>query len=209
MGTTDTVSSWAAWFNFGIAIASAISGIFAGVLYSYRKTRCMEKRDAEITPKFQEQQSIINDCMVALRVKTSADRVMIGQFHNGGKFLDGSPMKRFSITHESCDIGVPFEGSSLQNIVVTILWDLISYVKQDDPQMWYTRDLPEGHFRSYCKSHGIDAFSVLPIRKHELITGFLLIQWCDLDKVPTNFDATEDILREYRSTVEVELLLRK
>jgi hypothetical protein len=201
-------SSVSFWFDIGVTLAATVSGIWGGIFYARKKDKQTERHDAEISPKFQQQQNIINDCLVALRVRTNADRVKIGQFHNGGKFLDGSPMKRFSITHESCDMGVPFEGANLQNIVVTILWDLISYVKQNDTKLWYTRDLPEGHFRSYNKSHGIDAFMVLPIRKHDLITGFVMVEWCDLDKIPDTFDATNEVMKEFRSTIEVELLLR-
>jgi hypothetical protein len=205
---TNLSSSVSFWFDLGVTLAATVSGIYGGIVYARKTDKLAERHDAEISPKFQQQQNIINDCLVALRVRTNADRIKIGQFHNGGKFLDGSPMKRFSITHESCDMGVPFEGANLQNIVVTILWDLISYVKQNDTKLWYTRDLPEGHFRSYNKSHGIDAFMVLPIRKHDLITGFVMVEWCDLDKIPDTFDVTDEVLKEFRSTIEVELLLR-
>ena len=209
MGVFTSISSaWSFWFDLGVTLAATVSGIYGGIVYARKKDKLAERHDAEISPKFQQQQNIINDCLVALRVRTNADRIKIGQFHNGGKFLDGSPMKRFSITHESCDMGVPFEGANLQNIVVTILWDLISYVKQNDTKLWYTRDLPEGHFRSYNKSHGIDAFMVLPIRKHDLITGFVMVEWCDLDKIPDTFDVTDEVMKEFRSTIEVELLLR-
>ena len=74
--------------------------------------------------------------------------------------------------------------------------------------MHYTRDLPEGHFRSYNKAHGIDSFMILPIRKHDLITGFVMVEWCDLDKIPDTFDEVEETMKEHRSIVEVELLLR-
>jgi len=197
------------WFEFAMTLTAAVGGVLGGAFFTHKKVKEEEKKDAEISPKFQQQQNIINDSLVALRVRTNADRVKIGQFHNGGKFLDGSPMKRFSITHESCDAGVPFEGSNLQNIVVTILWDLISFVKKNETSLLMTRDLPEGHFRSYNKSHGIDAFMVLPIKKHDLITGFIMVEWCDLDKIPEEMERVEETVREYRSTIEVELLLRK
>jgi hypothetical protein len=197
------------WFEFAMTLTAVVGGVLGGAFFTHKKVKEEEKKDAEISPKFQQQQNIINDSLVALRVRTNADRVKIGQFHNGGKFLDGSPMKRFSITHESCDVGVPFEGSNLQNIVVTILWDLISFVKKNETSLLMTRDLPEGHFRSYNKSHGIDAFMVLPIKKHDLITGFIMVEWCDLDKIPDEMDRVEETVREYRSTIEVELLLRR
>ena len=205
---SNIFSSWSVWFDVGGALATLLLGAWGGMRYSNKRAEDTHRKEAEISPKFQQQQNVVNDCLVALRIRANADRVKIGQFHNGGKFLDGSPMKRFSVTHESCDIGVPFEGTHLQNIVVTILWDLISYVKQSNTKLWYTRDLPEGHFRSYNKAHGIDAFMVLPIHKHDLITGFVMVEWCDLDKIPDNTIMIENLMSEYRSTIEVELLLK-
>ena len=141
---SNIFSSWSVWFDVGGALATLLLGAWGGMRYSNKRAEDTHRKEAEISPKFQQQQNVVNDCLVALRIRANADRVKIGQFHNGGKFLDGSPMKRFSVTHESCDIGVPFEGTHLQNIVVTILWDLISYVKQSNTKLWYTRDLPEG-----------------------------------------------------------------
>lgn len=207
MSISSIFSSWSLWFEIGSALVAMGFGIWGGIEYSKKKTKENDRKEAEITPRFQTQQNTINKCIIAMRARLNADRTKIGQFHNGGKFFDGSSMKRFSVTHESCDLGVPFEGGNLQNIVVTILWDLISYVKQDNPKIWFIKELPEGHFRSYSKAHGIDAFAVLPIRKHDLITGFVMVEWCDSDKISANIGGVEKIMREYRSTVEVELLL--
>lgn len=204
----NTFSSWPIWFDFGGALTTLLLGVWGGIRYSNKKMKDNDHKEAEISPKFQQQQNIVHDSLVALCVRANADKVKIGQFHNGGKFLDGSSMKRFSVTHESCDIGVPFDGTHLQNIVVTVLWDLIVCLKQDAPKLRFTKDLPEGHFRSYNKAHGIDAFMVLPIHKHDLITGFLMVEWCDLDKIPEHTSKVENYIDEYRSIIEVELLLK-
>jgi hypothetical protein len=206
--STTIVTDISNWYNIGMAIGAFSLGI-AGFFIGRNKKNDDEKHDASINQLFQVKQNIINDKLVAYRVLMNADRAKIGQFHNGGKFLDGSPMKRFSITHESCDSGVPFQGAHLQNIVVTILWDLILSMKKNDGAIVFTKDLPEGNFRSYYKSHGIDAFAILPVRKDELFTGFVMVEWCDIDKVPQDLAEAKAIAEEYRSAIEVEMLLRR
>jgi len=201
---TSTIMSW---YNIGITAGGIAAGVIAYFLGKKRGAD-VETKGSDITPQFQQKQNIVNDQLVALRILTNADRSKIGQFHNGGKFLDGSSMKRFSITHESCDIGVPFEGAGLQNIVVTIFWDLIALTKKNASDVVFSKDLPEGHFRSWCKSHGIDALLVLPIRKDELYIGFVMLEWCDVDKIPQNLDSVRKITEEMRASIEVEMLLR-
>jgi len=202
---TSNISSW---YNIGWMAGSAIAGVCA-YFWGRRKGVESDLKNADITPKFQQKQNIIYDQVLALRILTGADRSKIGQFHNGGKFLDGSSMKRFSITHESCDLGVPFEGTNLQNIVVTIFWDMISLIKSEKPEVVFAKDLPEGHFRSYCRSHGVDAVLLLPIRKDELYTGFVMLEWCDVDKIPQDLNKVKDIAEHHRASIEVEMLLRR
>lgn len=206
--TTSILTDFSMWYNIGMTAGAIMAGV-GGFLFGKRKKEDEEKRDSSITPVYEQKQDVINDKLVAFRVLSNADRAKICQFHNGGKFLDGSSMKRFSVTHERCDIGVPFEGSTLQNIVVTIFWDLIVRMKKDDGSVVFTRDLPDGHFKSYYKSHGIDAFNILPIRKDELYIGFLMAEWSDIDKVPSDIEIPKKVIEEYRSSIEVEMLIRR
>lgn len=167
-----------------------------------------DPKNINISPAFQQKQNLINDHLVALRILSGADRAKIGQFHNGGKFLDGTSMKRFSVTHESCEIGVPFDGQTLQNIVVTIFWDMIAMSKQNKSDVVFTKDLPLCHYQAYCRSHGVDAILILPIRREELYIGFLLVEWCDVDKIPQDLERVKKIAEEHRAAIEVEMLLR-
>ena len=199
------------WFNAGWQIGGFLIGVIAAYLAGHKKgsNTADHPKNADITPAFQTKQTIISDQLVSLRILTNAARTRLAQFHNGGRFLDGSSVKRFSITHESCEIGIPFEATSFQNIVVTVFWDLITLTKSNKAEVVFVKDLPEGLYRSYCRSHGIDAILVLPIRKDELYTGSLIVEWCDIDKVPQDLETVKKVAEEHRTKIEVEMLLGK
>lgn len=204
-------STLVSWFNAGWQIGGLFLGIVAAYIAGLKKgsSNAENPKNADITPIFQTKQTVINDQLVSLRILANADRTRIAQFHNGGRFLDGTSVKRFSITHESCEIGIPFEATLLQNVVVTIFWDLIALAKANNTQVVFVKDLPLGQYRSYCRSHGIDALIVMPIRKDELYTGFMMIEWCDIDKVPQDLERVKQIAEDHRIKIEVEMLLGK
>jgi hypothetical protein len=136
-----------------------------------------------------------------------ADRVQIGQFHNGGRFLEGSPMKRFSISHESCRPGVSMEYPYLQNVLTTIFWDMIEMIKEDDPKIRLTKALvEESSLRVYNESKNIEAFILMPIKKQELYVGFIRVEWNDKNNVPSDTDDTMRLVERYRSFVELEII---
>jgi len=202
------------WFDIGMGISAVSGGLITGALYT--KSRILSKQRQEVEEaainskgsSFQSKHSIIHETLTSLRVKTGADKARIGHFHNGGKFLDGSPMKKFSITHESCERGVPYDGGQLQNILVTMFWDLMEVMRQDKPKMFLTEDMADGYFRSYLKSNGIEAYAILPIMKQDLYIGFIELEWLDLDKLPKSDLAFRSIFVQSKDDIELELALR-
>jgi hypothetical protein len=151
--------------------------------------------------------SHIHEMLTSLRINMDADRVQIGQFHNGGRFLEGSPMKRFSVSHESCSPGVSMEYPYLQNVLTTIFWDMIEMVKEDDSKIRLTKTLTEeSSLRVYNESKNIDAFIILPLRKQELYVGFVRVEWNDKNNVPSDTDDTMRLMERYRSFIELEII---
>lgn len=207
-------SSFSKWFELGIGLSGLIGGLIAGIAIMRGKIKFDEKRaveEASINCKnnsFQSKHTVVHETLTTLRIKTSADRARIGHFHNGGKFLDGTPMKKFSITHESCDRGVPYDGANLQNILVTMFWDLVESMRVGDPRLNWAIDMKDGYFRSYINSNGIAAYSVLPIKRGDLFVGFIMLEWFDAEKTPSKGLPLEDIFRQSRDYIELELALR-
>jgi len=202
------------WFDFGIAVSGVFGGIAAGIFYTKVKIKVQERKaveEASINPKnssFQSKHTSVHEMLTSLRIKTGADRARIGHFHNGGKFLDGTPMKKFSVTHESCERGIPYDGANLQNILVTMFWDLIETMRSDLPSLHWSMDMKEGYFRSYNNANGIMAYSVLPIMKEDLCIGFIVLEWFNAEKTPSKQDTFEIIFAQAREYIELELALR-
>lgn len=200
------------WFNAGVAIVSILTGVFAAMGWKSRTDKEEAKKEIEEASisktDYQSKHSNVHDLLTTLRVETGATRAKIGHFHNGGKFLDGSPMKKFSITHESCMRGVPYDGPVLQNIHVTLFWDLIENMRQDDAVLHKTEEMRDGYFRSYNKGNDTVAYCVLPIIKQDLYIGFILLEWFDEQVPPYTDPSFINMFKQMREYIELELALR-
>jgi hypothetical protein len=200
------------WFNIGMGVAGIIAGFLASMGWFKSRTKAEEKKEIEeasITKSdYQTRHTNIHDLLTTLRVESGASRAKIGHFHNGGKFLDGSPMKKFSVTHESCMRGAPYDGQQLQNIHVTIFWDMVERMRENDGVLHQTEQTRDGFFRSYNKSNDIIAYSVLPITKQDLYIGFILLEWTN-DQIPPYTDPSFIAqFKQSRDYIELELALR-
>lgn len=200
------------WTNISLGITAIIGGIVMGVSFIKRKYNNMknkEETDSGIDIKFYKQQrhTNIHEMLVSLRIQMSADRAQIGLFHNGGKFLEGSPMKKFSISHESCFPGVSMEYSNLQGVLISLFWDMIECIKENNSKIKFTSSLPENsYFKTYNYSKNIQAFTILPIKKEELFIGFVRLEWNDINALPDDPDDATRLMEQYRSFIELEIL---
>jgi hypothetical protein len=200
------------WFNIGFGIACLAAGLLGGWGWKGKvdkKGEEKEKEEASISKSdYQSRHSNVHDLLTTLRVETGATRAKIGHFHNGGKFLDGSPMKKFSITHESCVRGVPYDGPQLQNIHVTLFWDMVESMRDNDGILHKTEGMRDGYFRSYNKSNDTVAYSILPIIKQDLYIGFIMLEWFDEQVPPFTDPSFVSTFRQMRDYIELELALR-
>lgn len=200
------------WTNIGVGIASIVGGIMMGVSFIKKKYDNMKTKDEndhviDIKCLKEQRHSNIHEMLVSLRIQMSSDRAQIVMFHNGGKFLEGSPMKRFSVSHESCFPGISMEYANLQGVLVSLFWDIVEILKQDDPKIRFTRSLPEdSSLRTYNYSKNIQAFAMLPIKKEELFIGFVRVEWNDISALPDDPDDANKLMEQYRSFIELEIL---
>jgi len=196
------------WINIGSAIVGLIGGMLASVTYLKNRIvfwKKQEEIDAAITVDDIRRYGQVQEILTTIRNSCDADRVQILQFHNGGKFLDGSSMKRMSVTHESCSYGVAYEYMHMQAVLATLLWEKIEMVKKDEPQIYIVKNLSESTLRTYCRSKGTEAFAVLPIRKDTLVIGFVNLDWLDEETIPSNPIEFATILEEQRNYIELQL----
>ncbi len=196
------------WMNVGTAMAGVIAGMLAGASYLRKKTLCwkrQEEKDAAITVEDIRRYGQVQELITTLRYQSGCDRVQILQFHNGGKFLDGSPMKRMSVTHESCKNGVAYEYMHTQAVLATLLWEKIELMKQDEPQIHYIKNLSDSTLKTYCRSKGTEAFAVLPIRKDSMVIGYINMDWLDEETVPNKPLDFARTFEEHRGFIELQL----
>jgi hypothetical protein len=89
----------------------------------------------------------VQDFLNEFRAKWCIDRVGVFQFHNGGKFFHGVPMKKYSQTFESVSNGVSKSKEHNQSVFVTEHPSLMKhlteceffYVDAQDPVLDYIR----------------------------------------------------------------------
>lgn len=204
------------WFQIGLAAGSAIAGIGLGWYLQVRKWFRHRKLNNPLfdieEPEFTRKHNRIHERLTEARVYARADRAQIVLFHNGGKFLDGNSIKRFSVAHESCSLGIPNEGLVRQNIPLTLLWEKVDILKKNSATIYRTEDLQTEYFRSFKRISNVAAMSILPLRVGSLIVGYISLEWCigneenigssSMTDFPTMFD-------HYRSLIETEIQLQE
>tara|TARA_Y100000034_G_C6726197_1_gene321446 strand:+ start:60 stop:728 length:669 start_codon:yes stop_codon:yes gene_type:complete len=177
------------WVEIGMVVTALIVGAFIMIpaVKAFLRSR---NTLYPCSPKFRTMHSQIHEFLTELRVKLNADRGLIIQFHNGGQFLDGSSVKRFSLTHESCVVGTSESMGQRQNLLASTFTDLLDHLSKDSPVIEVTSNLSDSHFKRHLESNHTLVFSLVPIKdvRGVLVTGFLLVEWCNWD----NADLIDD-----------------
>ena len=134
-----------------------ITGIFSVIValgsiwlkhYLDSKKKSVEEANYEIiSQKDVDSMLEVQEFLDQFRQKWVLDRVGIFQFHNGGKFFHGVPMKKYSQTFESVSPGIAKAKEHNQNVFVTEHPSLMKnlseqdffYVNAEDPVLDYIR----------------------------------------------------------------------
>lgn len=191
-------------------IAAVMSFVFYKVWERLMEKHHGNKKLKEEQKKFhtiEKRNMVIYEKMMYLRIKCDASRVRICLFHNGGNFLSGDPMKKFTCTHEMTSSSVSNESEKFQNTPITIFIDKINLVKKNDVRIYSIEDLSleESKTKYLYKATHVKKFSLLPLRKNEMIIGFLEVEWNHEPKMNSdiNFESTFAMIR---SQIELEML---
>jgi len=157
----------------------------------------------DVTEKrFVHKHTQIHELLTELRLTSRCCRCLIFQFHNGGSFADGSSIKRFSVTHESCASGVGTIMLDSQDVLLTRYAELIRVLDEQPSKILSIRDVPSSGFRSGLEINSVDYFTLLPLRCSDGISplGFVCCQWC-------SGDALDDIEKEGISQTTLEQVI--
>lgn len=109
-----------------ISIISGVTSISVAIITVVVKT-WLDIRSAKLKSDLEEligeedlgKMIAVNDFIEDMRQRYGFDRVSICQFHNGGKFLNGKSMKKFSMTYEMASPGIEKIKRKYQNVLVS------------------------------------------------------------------------------------------
>ncbi len=188
-------------------IMIALPSIIAFTIKSLKKKKHVWPCD----DGYRKTHSRIHEFLTEIRIKSQASRSWVMQFHNGGNFLDGTSIKRFSLTHESCAVGVSDTVSSRQNCQASTFVELLDILTDENhdgsPQL--TSDLPDCHLKRHLESHHTLIFSVVPLKdaRGMLTIGALCVDWCDWDLADEIDDEVQGLnMKIYSKYISGQLL---
>jgi hypothetical protein len=210
-----TVDVFGSWAEVGMVMAAIVAGFLMiyPMIKSRRKNLCKSwSKQAPTSKSFLSMHSRIHEYLTELRVVLDGCRTLVCHFHNGGEFLDGTSMKKFSLTHESTNPGVSDVRLDSQDVLLTLYVELLEHVVRNDPKPVMVNDLPDCHWKRVLESQQVVLFSLIPLHdvSGAVITGFLCTEWCSLSKADeVTDDVVEFEVREKSRLIQVELAKQK
>ena len=213
----------ATWLNIGIGVGTILGGISIGFVIKKLKTWVAKIKDGKsrddelgeastalLTDGKSHQE--VNEVLNELRNVLSAERAQVGQFHNGGDYLDGSPVKRFSVSYESFRSGSLPMAPQMQGVLISLFWDVVPVLKDNRAVGRLVSEQPEGYFRSLLENGTVYAFAALPLRKWHAkarksqIIGYVLVEWGTQEDFESQTEThIRSQLRSTRTVIESQL----
>jgi transcriptional regulator with GAF, ATPase, and Fis domain len=202
-------------FTICTYVGAGVAGLLIGFIPNFKK----KKKVKQLPPKteckmydigsvdFANKHHRIHEYLTEFRVRSGCDRAIICLFHNGGHYLDGNSIKKFSASHESCKSSTTSAALSRQSIPVTLLWKKMDLIRRDSPDIQHTDKLDDGNFKAYEERNQVQSFATLPIKSGDLITGFISAEWTEnsTESLPTNESEFEDMFTQYRALIQLEM----
>ena len=212
------------WLNLGITVGTVIGGIVIGISIKVLKTWAAKRKDAKSRDDELGEDSTalltngknhqeINEVLNELRKVLDAERAQVGQFHNGGDYLDGSPVKRFSVSYESFRSGSQPMAPQMQSVLLSLFWDVVPVLRDNKAVGRLVNEQPEGYFRSLLENGTVYAFAALPLRKWHAkskksqIIGYVLVEWGTKEDYEAQTEThIRAQLRSTRTVIESQLV---
>lgn len=139
----------------------------------------------------------IQEFMDIFRDKWNLDRIGIFQFHNGGKFFHGIPMKKYSQTFESVANGVSKSKEHNQNVFVTEHPSLMKHLSGEEFFYIDAEDPVLDYIRGRVTDEGILQIMSSPIRS---LSGQLL-GFIQLHTVKHKIEISDELVEEVKDLV--------
>ena len=134
----------------------------------------------------------VQEFLNKFREKWGFDRVGVFQFHNGGKFFHGIPMKKYSQTFESVSHGVSKSKEHNQSVFVTEHPSLMKHLSEKEFFSVDAEDPVLDYIRGRVTEDGILQIISSPIRS---LSG-QLIGFIQLHTVKHKVEISDDLITE-------------
>jgi len=174
------------WMEMGMAALALIAGFI--MVYPIIRMIIIKRISKNWNPTcnhFREKNQKIQDSLAEMRIVLDCGRACLLQFHNGGTYLDGASIKKFSLTHESCDVGVSETHKERQDTLMTQYLDLLGILSENDACPRLVNDLKDSSFKRHLENTGSLVFALYPVKsvRDNNTIGMILTEWTDWNKV--------------------------
>ena len=152
----------------------------------------------------------INERLTELRKDTNCMRATVMRFHNGGYFMDGISMMKFSVTHESSHKGYERQAYKLKDSQCTLFTSLLSKMMENKAQIVTVSELGKSYTVQFFEDEYVSHIACLPLKNKNAIGGFILVQW-HKDYAP-DFSKVEAIMSNFvkhKDSIELQLSYQK
>lgn len=201
------------WFEIGLIVGAFISGILITWFPRLRK----KKKEKDPTGReFEAKHTQIHEELTKLRLVCDCARTYFVQFHNGGEFLDGNSMTKWSITHESVHLGIRnslesgvFGGGTFshQQNFATQYPDMIQMLHDDNSKICLTALMNEySPLKAYMVGRNVSGFVISAIKdpKNLFVYGFVCCEWSSLNKLDQiDKDKEYEIYLQIKETTQI------
>lgn len=167
------------WYTAGFALVSFVVGMSFSLLKLFKKSKT-HKIFSNTEKDFTKIHTQVNEVLTELRLQLDCARVYISQFHNGGDFFSGESILKFSLTHESCSLGVAQTMDQQQGVLLTRFVEKLKILQEDEPRIIFTNTLIDSHFKGFMEARNTIAFILVPLKKQNTISpfGYICCEWC-------------------------------
>ena len=164
------------WLEIGLVIGAFLSGIVIAWFPKFAKCRKQKKSDSR-TKRYETLHTRIHEELSELRSLGDCARTWCASFHNGEEFFDGTPIRKWSITHESTQLGIRQSQEDTQGILASRFPEMIQYLRDDDPEIIITTALPDDNsLKSFMQARNVTGFVLTPMMdsKGMKLFGFIV-----------------------------------
>jgi len=181
------------------SLAVALGAVWLKHYLETKKKNTEEKDYERISEKDIDNMIEIQNFLEEFRKKWNLDRIGIFQFHNGGKFFHGVPMKKYSQTFEATASGVSKVKEHNQSVFVTEHPSLMKHISECEFFSVEANDPVLDYLRERVTQEGILQISTAPIRT---ISG-QLIGFVQFHTVKNKIEIVEEIKEEVLELVAI------